>query len=187
MKKQTIVLGLGNILYADEGIGVRVAEFLYRYYDFPAHVDIVDGGTQGMALLEYVEKAQRLLLLDAVDFALPQGTVVCKDSEEVPRYLTAQKYSVHQGSFSEVLALATLRGAAPKELRLVGMQPLCLTLGAPMSQVARDKGLPRMVELAIQCLRDWGIEVSKAQTQRDLHHPSIGDCAFKEPCECVPV
>ncbi len=176
--QQTIILGLGNILYADEGIGVRAAEFLYQHYDFTPQIDIVDGGTQGMALLTHVERAERLLLLDAVDFALPPGSVVCKYGAEIPRYLTAQKYSVHQGSFSEVLALADLRGAMPKELVLVGLQPATLTLGAPLSKQAQEQGLPTMVLKALQCLRQWNIEITSFTGQRHLHHPSIGARCF---------
>ncbi len=177
--QHTVILGLGNILYADEGIGVRVAEFLYQNYDFPSHVEIVDGGTQGLALLEYVEKAHRLLLLDAVDFSLPQGTVVCKDSEKVPRYLTAQKYSVHQSSFAEVLALTSLRGTSPKELMLVGMQPVTLELGASLSDTAIISGIPLMVQLTLRCLQQWGIESVPFTGERQLHHPSIAAHCFK--------
>lgn len=71
--ERIIVLGLGNILYGDEGFGVRVAERLYSRYAFPDNVEIVDAGTQGHPLLAFVERATRLLLLDAVDFGLPAG------------------------------------------------------------------------------------------------------------------
>ena len=60
-----IIIGLGNILYGDEGYGVRLAQNLYARWDFPDHVEVVDGGTQGQTLLTYVERADRLLVLDA--------------------------------------------------------------------------------------------------------------------------
>ncbi len=175
----TLILGLGNILYADEGIGVRTAEFLYNNYDFFPHVPIVDGGTQGMALLGVVEQAQRLLVLDAVDFALPKGTVVYKEAEEVPKYLSAQKHSVHQGSFSEVLALASLRDKAPQECVLIGMQPCTLSLGAPLSSMAHHHGIPSMAHLALQCLKNWGINAELFHGTRHLHHPSIKATCFE--------
>ncbi len=62
--ERIVVLGLGNILYGDEGFGVRVAERLYSRYAFPDNVEIVDAGTQGHPLLAFVERATRLLLLD---------------------------------------------------------------------------------------------------------------------------
>ena len=85
--ERIIVLGLGNILYGDEGFGVRVAERLYSRYAFPDNVEIVDAGTQGHPLLAFVERATRLLLLDAVDFGLQPGTIVEKDSTGIPAYL----------------------------------------------------------------------------------------------------
>ncbi len=173
MNTSTVILGLGNVLFADEGIGVRAAQYLYKHYDFPPEVEIVDGGTQGIALLGFVEKAQRLLILDAVDFSLKPGTVVCKGAEEVPRYLTAQKHSVHQGSFSEVLALATLRGAEPQDIQLIGMQPVCLELGAALSAEAQERGVAHMVALALRCLQKWGMQVCYSQGQKELHHPSL--------------
>ena len=103
--ERIIVLGLGNILYGDEGFGVRVAERLYSRYAFPDNVEIVDAGTQGHPLLAFVERATRLLLLDAVDFGLQPGTIVEKDSTGIPAYLSAHKMSLHQNSFSEAEGL----------------------------------------------------------------------------------
>ncbi len=65
-----VVMGLGNLLWADEGFGVRVAERLYAHYHWPEYVEIVDGGTQGLNLLGYVESASHLLILDAIDYGL---------------------------------------------------------------------------------------------------------------------
>ena len=91
--ERIVVLGLGNILYGDEGFGVRVAERLYSRYAFPDNVEIVDAGTQGHPLLAFVERATRLLLLDAVDFGLQPGTTVEKDSTGIPAYLSAVSYT----------------------------------------------------------------------------------------------
>lgn len=131
--ERIIVLGLGNILYGDEGFGVRVAERLYSRYAFPDNVEIVDAGTQGHPLLAFVERATRLLLLDAVDFGLQPGTIVEKDSTGIPAYLSAHKMSLHQNSFSEVLALAELKDCLPEEIRLIGAQPLDMTYGNTLS------------------------------------------------------
>ncbi len=66
--QRVVVMGLGNLLWADEGFGIRVAERLYARYHWPEEVEIVDGGTQGLNLLGYVEQASHLLLLDAIDY-----------------------------------------------------------------------------------------------------------------------
>ncbi len=74
-EQRVVVMGLGNLLWADEGFGVRVAERLYAHYHWPEYVEIVDGGTQGLNLLGYVESASHLLILDAIDYGLEPGTL----------------------------------------------------------------------------------------------------------------
>ncbi len=150
-----VVLGLGNILYADEGFGVRVAECLHESFTFPRNTDIVDGGTQGHPLLAHVERADRLLILDAVDFGLQPGTLVERDSTGIPAYLSAHKMSLHQNSFSEILALAELRDSLPREIRLVGIQPADLTYGHSLSVRARTE-LDAAAALALAILERWG-------------------------------
>ena len=84
---------------------MRVAERLYAHYHWPEDVEIVDGGTQGLNLLGYVESASHLLILDAIDYGLEPGTLRTYAGERIPAYLSAKKMSLHQNSFSEVLAL----------------------------------------------------------------------------------
>lgn len=123
---QITVLGLGNVLYADEGIGVHVAEWLHRHHEFPDNVTIVDAGTRGLRLLPLVEEAERLLLIDAVDFGLPPGEVCVRVNGHIPAYLSGQKVSAHQNSMSEVLALAEFRGKLPIEIVVVGLEAVDL-------------------------------------------------------------
>ena len=131
--ERIVVLGLGNILYGDEGFGVRVAEQLYSRYAFPDNVEIVDAGTQGHPLLASWNGPHACFLLDAVDFGLQPGTIIEKDSTGIPAYLSAHKISLHQNSFSEVLALAELKDCLPEEIRLIGAQPLDMTYGNTLS------------------------------------------------------
>lgn len=129
-EQRVVVMGLGNLLWADEGFGVRVAERLYAHYHWPEDVEIVDGGTQGLNLLGYVESAGHLLILDAIDYGLEPGTLRTYAGERIPAYLSAKKMSLHQNSFSEVLALADIRGHLPAHIALVGLQPRCSTTTA---------------------------------------------------------
>ena len=160
-----VIIGLGNILYGDEGYGVRLAQKLYSHWDFPDHVDIVDGGTQGQTLLTHVERADKLLVLDAVDFGLEPGQMVLRD--QVPTYLTAQKIGPHQNSFSEVLGLATLRGNMPDHCALIGAQPAAMTLGAPLSP-AVAQCLNKGEDMALDILRRWGVEPERRTEPRRL-------------------
>lgn len=90
-EQRVVVMGLGNLLWADEGFGVRVAERLYAHYHWPDEVEIVDGGTQGLNLLGYVESASHLLILDAIDYGLEPGTLRTYAGERIPAYLSAKK------------------------------------------------------------------------------------------------
>ena len=160
-----IIIGLGNILYGDEGYGVRLAQNLYARWDFPDYVEVVDGGTQGQTMLTYVERADRLLVLDAVDFGLEPGKMVLR--EQMPAYLTAQKIGPHQNSFSEVLGLATLRGNMPEHCALIGVQPAAMTLGAALSP-AVAQCLGKGEDMALEVLRQWGVTPERREEPRHL-------------------
>jgi hydrogenase expression/formation protein len=120
----TLILGIGNILWADEGFGIRTIETLHERYTFPDNVRVMDGGTQGIFLLPWVRNAKRLLIFDAVDFGLaPAATLKVIRDDEVPRFMGAKKVSMHQTGFQEVLASADLAGDLPLQMVLIGVQP----------------------------------------------------------------
>jgi len=119
----TLILGIGNILWADEGFGVRAVEALHRHYAFPAGVRLLDGGTQGVYLVHHVRAARVLVVFDAIDYGLPPGTLKLIEGGDVPKYLGAKKMSLHQTGFQEVLAMAEMLGDYPQHILLVGVQP----------------------------------------------------------------
>ncbi|QXP93984.1 HyaD/HybD family hydrogenase maturation endopeptidase [Methylococcus capsulatus] len=124
MPPRVLILGIGNLLWADEGFGVRVAQALQRDYVFPENVTVMDGGTQGLALIPYVQESDVLIIADAVDFGLAPASLVEARDEDVPAYLHSGKTSLHQVSFQEVLALCKLMGQGPERIHLVGVQPV---------------------------------------------------------------
>jgi len=151
-----VVLGIGNVLWADEGFGVRCVEALQARYTFADHVQLVDGGTQGLYLIPQVHAATRLLILDAVDYGLAPGTLKLVEDDEVPRFLGAKKMSLHQTGFQEVLALAQLTGAYPQQVLLVGCQPEELDdYGGSLRPVVKA-ALEDAVALAVRRIADWG-------------------------------
>ncbi|WP_062789301.1 HyaD/HybD family hydrogenase maturation endopeptidase [Aquitalea pelogenes] len=167
------IMGLGNLLWADEGFGVRAAEQLFARYQLPANVDVVDGGTQGLLLLPYVEEADRLILFDAIDFGLTPGTLKVYRDDAVPAYLTAKKMSLHQTGFSEVLALADLKGNLPGQIVLIGVQPVQLEdYGGSLTEPVRAQ-LEPAIALAVQQLQDWGVSLSPRQDDDRLNHASL--------------
>jgi hydrogenase maturation protease len=121
--KRILVLGIGNILWADEGFGVRCVEALNAGWEFPPQVELMDGGTQGLYLLPYVQEADCLLVFDAVDYSDPPGSLREVVGDQVPRFMGVKKMSLHQTGFQEVLMAAELTGKLPSELVLIGVQP----------------------------------------------------------------
>ena len=134
-----LVLGIGNLLWADEGFGVRAVEALHERWSLPPRVTVVDGGTQGMYLLDHVCAADRVLVLDAIDYGLAPGTLRVFRDEEVPVW-SDTTMSLHQATFQELLSLARLRGRFPARITLIGVQPDVLDdLGGSLSPLVRAR------------------------------------------------
>ena len=174
MSPRTLILGIGNVLWADEGFGVRCVEALLRDWSFPSHVRVMDGGTQGLYLLPFLEEAEALLVFDAVDYGLPPGTLKVVEGPEVPAFMGAKKMSLHQTGFQDVLATATLMGRCPSDLVLIGCQPEELEDygGGLRASVAAQ--IAPAIEVALRWLAARGIEARPgAGDTRDLADPSI--------------
>lgn len=159
-----LVLGIGNILWADEGFGVRAVEEFHRRYVAPDNVTILDGGTQGLYLVNYLEEADCLIVFDAIDYGLVPGQLKLVRDAEVPRFTGAKKMSLHQTGFQEVISAADLLGRCPERLVLIGCQPLDLEdWGGPLTQPVRDQIEPA-INLACEVLAEWGVRVSPRTT-----------------------
>jgi hydrogenase maturation protease len=157
MAIDTLVLGIGNVLWADEGFGVRAVAELQARWQFPESVVLMDGGTQGLYLLPHVQSARRLLVFDAVDYRLAPGTLHVVRDGNIPSYLGVGKMSLHQSSFQEVLALATLSGQAPESAVLVGVQPeVLMDFGGSLTDCVRDR-MPEALAAGLATLAEWGV------------------------------
>lgn len=130
---ETLVLGLGNILLGDEGVGVRVIERLQDRYQFPEGVRAMDGGTLGLDLLPYLTGTSRLLVVDAIQAGQPPGTLLRLVGNEIPVFLDASKVSPHQDGLQDLLAVATLSGCLPEEVVLWGVQIESLRVSLELS------------------------------------------------------
>jgi hydrogenase maturation protease len=154
-RNEALVLGIGNVLWADEGFGVRAVEALHAAYAFPPGVALLDGGTLGLGLYDAIASARRVLVFDAIDFALPPGTVKVLRDAEVPAW-GRTRLSPHQTGFNDVLALAQLNGHVPESLVAIGVQPMSLSdFGGSLTETVR-KRLPEAVALAARELAAWG-------------------------------
>lgn len=153
-----IVLGLGNTLNRDEGLGVHALKALEASLTQRApEVEFLDGGVLGLNLLPWVEEASHLLVLDAINARKKAGTVIELKRDEIPLY-TGIKLSDHQVTFQEVLGLANFRGHLPAQLHMVGAQPDDLSVGVDLSPTLADV-LPQILTRAQAVLREWKLLV----------------------------
>jgi hydrogenase maturation protease len=150
-----VVLGLGNMLMADDGLGLAALAHLQDEWFVPPQVELVDGGTWGMNLLPIIESTDRLLILDAIDAGGPPGSIVELRDAAVPRMLST-KLSPHQIDLREVLALAGLRGTLPGELVALGIQPARIEMSTELSPIVQS-GMGELVEAAARTLSAWGV------------------------------
>lgn len=149
---RTLVIGCGNLLGADDGVGLAVLEAL-RHRELPLGVELRDGGTWGLNLLPEIEDADRLLLLDAVAAGEHPGTPIVLFRDAIPRFLMT-KLSPHQIDLREVLALAELRGALPRETVVIGVQPERVEMSTQLSPVVAAR-VEELADLALKQLNLW--------------------------------
>ena len=155
MADTTLLLGIGNVLWADEGFGPAVIARMRARMDFelPSSVELRDGGTQGLYLLPLVQDAERMIVFDAVDFGLPAGERVCLRDKEIPAFFGQRPLSLHQTGFTDVLAAAELTGRSPSSITLIGIQYANIATwgGALSAQVAG--AIDPAIEMALQELQ----------------------------------
>jgi hydrogenase maturation protease len=151
-----LILGVGNILLSDEGIGVRAIEALEKGWIFPAQVELLDGGTSGLELLPALDNRTHMFIIDAVhkEDLLP-GDMITLDLSQSPGYFR-HKISPHQLGLSEILAVAEMTNALPPNITLFGIQPLSLETGLELSAEARQ-GMDRAVQSVIHDLQGLGL------------------------------
>ncbi|OFC71556.1 HyaD/HybD family hydrogenase maturation endopeptidase [Alteromonas confluentis] len=169
--KKVLILGIGNVLWADEGFGVRCIEALNQDYVFEGDVKLMDGGTQGIYLVQHVQEADVLVVFDAIDYGLAPGTLKVVYNDDVPKFMGAKKMSLHQTGFQEVLAMAEFTGNYPSALLLVGCQPEELEdFGGSLRDVVKAQIEPA-IDTALNYLTDFGITAQKQQTNNHALSP----------------
>jgi hydrogenase maturation protease len=154
-----LVLGLGNILLRDEGLGVRAVERLAAAYDLPGNVEVLDGGTLGLDLLPRLTGMDALLLVDAVKAGGQPGTLVRLEEDAIQAAL-AVKMSVHQVGLQELLAVSAFQGTRPPRVVLWGMEPAEIDWGLELSRPVTVR-LDALSEAVAQELRTWGADLAR--------------------------
>lgn len=149
MSERLVILGLGNILLGDDGIGVVALHALARAVDqADPRVSLVDGGTLGLSLLDYLEADSTLIIIDAVRADHPPGTVVVLEGEDVAR-AAAARLSVHQVGVADLLDAAHLLGRTPRRTVLCGVVPRSITLSVERTPEV-EASLPALLAAVLE-------------------------------------
>jgi hydrogenase maturation protease len=158
------VIGLGNILMRDEGIGVHTINRFRERYSVPDSVEIVDGGTCGLDLMPVIEGRRKVLIVDAVNFEREPGYIGQLVNDEIPaRFRT--KASLHHLGLMDVLSIVRLADAMPEEICIIGVQPQTVELGLDMTGLMLDK-IDVLVEKTVLKLREWNVPCALQSLQK---------------------
>lgn len=149
----TLVIGIGNNLLTDDGAGIHVINRLSKR-TLPEDVELLDGGTLGFTLLESIENAARLIVVDAAQLESEPGTVKVLKNAEMDEYLgTSKRASVHEVNLLDMMVAARFRGRLPADYALVGIQPATVDWGSEPTQVV-DRAVDQAVELVEAMLKE---------------------------------
>lgn len=140
----TLVLGLGNLLCGDDGVGISAIERLREGFEVPPEVSLVDGGTLGLSLLPLLEDADEVWILDAVASDAPPGSLVTLEGQSVEPALR-ERLSVHQVGVADLLDAMHWRDTFPTRLRVLGLVPERFDLEIGLSP-AVERGMDQLIE-----------------------------------------
>ncbi len=151
----TLVLGIGNMLLRDEGVGVRLVQQLLERYTQPEGVAILDGGTMGLDLMVAIEGVEQLLVIDAVQAHLAPGEHIRLYNDEIPSFL-GRGISPHQIGLTDILSVARLRDILPRRVALLGVQPALVETGLELSPTIAAQ-MDTLEQVVLDMLREWGV------------------------------
>ena len=154
---RTLILGIGNTLLTDEGVGVHVVRHLAAHHAGEPDVTYLDGGTLSFTLAGDIADHDGLVVIDAARLDAPPGTIRCFEAEQMDRYLGRAQMSVHEVGLSDLMDMARLSDTFPKRRALVGIQPASLDLGSEPS-AALEQAVPEAARLALDLVHRWRAE-----------------------------
>lgn len=149
---RTLVLGLGNLVHSDDGVGVHAIQRLQQDSRVPSEVVLTDGGTQGLSLLPHISGFQRLLVIDAVDVGQTPGTLIRLEGKALEKL--PGKPSVHQLGFEDLMVALKLLGESPEEIVVIGVQPQSTDWSAELTPPVRES-LDELLAVVIAQLDFW--------------------------------
>lgn len=147
MSKKTVILGLGNILLKDEGIGVHVIKELEKK-SLPDNVELIDGGTSSLDILLSIENTEKLIIIDALKFGKDPGTIYKIDPKDLEEKIDMDKLSLHQMNLLETLLIAKTKGTLPEEIVILGVEPFEISSGLGLTPKLQEK-LPKVIDAVL--------------------------------------
>ena len=155
-RRQITVLGIGNILFTDEGVGIRVVERLQELYEFPKNVSIIDGGVLGLSLMHFIAEADYLIVIDAIKNKGEPGSLYRLEGEDVPKRILA-KNSLHQIDFLETLTSCQMLDMVPETV-ILGVEPLDIeTLSIELTPIIHSK-INALMDMVLKELERLGVD-----------------------------
>lgn len=148
---KVVIIGVGNLLLMDEGIGIHVINELEKH-KLPENVDIYDGGTGGFKLIDLIHEAKMVIFIDAVETGKAPGTITTFKSEDVRSIYPKKKYSLHDTDLLEVIKMAELLDNPP-EIEIVGIQPKIINYGLTPSKELRD-AIPDIINTVLSRIEE---------------------------------
>lgn len=155
----TLILGIGNSLLQDEGVGVHLVKRLQERLAEQPDITCLDGGTLSFTLADAVASHRHLIVIDACSTGGPPGTVCRFEDEAMDRYLAKGRKSVHEVGLSDLLDMARLTGGLPAHRMLVGVEPECLDWGEALTP-AVAAALLEAEQLVLETLNHWQQDVA---------------------------
>ncbi|MDY3982791.1 MAG: HyaD/HybD family hydrogenase maturation endopeptidase [Veillonellaceae bacterium] len=155
-----VVLGVGNILLSDEGVGVHVVNKLRDTYSFTPNITLLDGGTMGMEIMSFMVGMRKLLLLDAISGEEKPGTVYQFHHQEMNKYFNNDEISMHEIGIQDVLAIRFAQDDPLDDAVVIGVEPEDLEFGLEPTQTVQAV-MPDVEQRVLAVLRSWGVEAHK--------------------------
>ena len=175
MKDRRItVMGIGNILFTDEGVGIRVIERLQERYDFPNNVLILDGGVLGLGLLGFMVESDDLVVVDTVRNGGAPGTLYRLEGDEIPRRFL-DKTSIHEIDFSEALTACEALNKVPETV-IIGVEPEDIDSLSIELTPTIEKQVDRLIEMVLKELDHLGVGYTKKGADSHVPGNSCQDC-----------
>jgi hydrogenase maturation protease len=154
--QKTLILGIGNTLLADEGLGIHLLEYLRERLPDLAGVSFVDGGTLSFTLAPQIEDCDNLIVLDAAQLQAAPGTIALLVGSDMDRFVSGGKRSVHEVGLVDLMSIARLQDRLPARRALLGIQPLTLGWGEHTSEVV-GRAIPAAADRVVDLLYKWRV------------------------------